>query len=138
MMPRLFGLLVLTMLASTAPQRARGATYTIADLGTIAAATAVRGPAWTLADRDLNANLIVLDSGQGIESHINNEVDVLIVGIAGQGSVTVDAAAYPLSAGRVVLVPKGSQRSISATTDRFAYLTCHRRRPGLWPTGATR
>lgn len=105
-----------------------------ADLAAIAAVTAVRGPAWTLADRDLNANLLVLDAGQGIEPHVNAEVDVLIVGIAGQGSVTIDGAAYPLSAGRVVLAPKGSERGISAETDRFAYLTCHRARPPLLPS----
>ena len=105
-----------------------------ADLVAIAAVTAVRGPAWTLTDRDLNANLLVLDAGQGIEAHVNSEVDVLIVGVAGQGSVTIDGAAYPLSAGRVVLVPKGSERSIAAATDRFAYLTCHHARPPLMPS----
>src|SRR4051812_13666436 len=88
-----------------------------ADLTAIAAVTAVRGPAWTLTDRDLNANLIVLDTGGGIESHINNEVDVLIVGVGGSGTVTIDGAAYPLAAGRVLLVPRGSERGIRAETD---------------------
>jgi hypothetical protein len=31
-------------------------------------------------------------------------------------------------------VPKGSRRGIRAASDRFAYLTCHGRRAGLWPT----
>lgn len=105
-----------------------------ADLAAIAAVTAVRGPAWTLTERDLNANLIVLDAGQGIEAHTNAEIDVLIVGIAGGGSVTIDGAAFPLAAGRVVLVPKGSERSIAAESDRFAYLTVHRARPLMLPT----
>ncbi len=105
-----------------------------ADLAATAAVTAVRGPAWTLADRDLNANLIVLDAGQGIEAHINREVDVLIVGIGGAGSITIDGAAYPLSAGRVVLVPLGSERAIVAESDRFAYLTVHRARPPMMPS----
>ncbi len=105
-----------------------------ADLATVAAVTAVRGPAWTLTDRDLNANLIVLDAGQGIEAHVNHSVDVLIVGVAGSGSITIDGTVYPLGAGRTVLVPKGSERRILAESDRFAYLTVHRARGGLLPT----
>lgn len=105
-----------------------------ADLAAVAGSTAVRGPAWTLTDRELNANLMVLDAGQGIESHINNAVDVLIVGIAGTGAVTIDGTAYPLSNGRTVLAPIGSERSIRAESDRFAYLTVHRARAPLMPT----
>jgi quercetin dioxygenase-like cupin family protein len=107
-----------------------------ADLAAVAAVTAVRGPAWTLTDRDLNANLIVLDAGQGIELHTNSEVDVLIVGVSGSGSVTIDGAAYPLAAGRALLVPRGSERGIRADSDRFAYLTVHRARPPLLPKRA--
>jgi len=105
-----------------------------ADLGAMAAATAVRGPAWRLTDADLNANLLVFDAGQGIEAHVNHAVDVLIVGVAGAGSVTIDGVATPMSAGRVVLIQKGSERSILAESDRFAYLTVHRARGGLIPT----
>ena len=105
-----------------------------ADLAAVAAATAVRGPAWRLTDADLNANLLVFDAGQGIETHVNHAVDVLIVGMSGSGSITIDGAATPLSAGRVVLIPKGSERSVRAESDRFAYLTVHRARGGLIPT----
>ncbi|MCO5222834.1 MAG: hypothetical protein M9947_14845 [Thermomicrobiales bacterium] len=105
-----------------------------ADLTAVAAATAVRGPAWTLTEAELNANLLVFDAGQGIDTHVNHSVDVLVVGIAGSGSVTVDGVGYPLSAGRTLLVPKGCERSILAASDRFAYLTVHRARGGLIPT----
>jgi quercetin dioxygenase-like cupin family protein len=105
-----------------------------ADLAAVAAVTAVRGPAWTLTDRDLNANLIVLDAGKGIEPHTNNEVDVLIVGVSGDGSVTLDGAVYPIASGRALLLSRGSERSIRAETDRFAYLTVHRARPPLMPS----
>lgn len=104
-----------------------------ADLSAIAAATAVRGPAWRLTDAELNANLLVLDAGQGIEAHRNDSVDVLIVGVAGKGSLTIDGTVYPLWTGRVVLIPKGSERAILAESDRFAYLTCHRARGPLMP-----
>ena len=105
-----------------------------ADLTAMASATAVRGPAWRLTDADLNANLLVFDASQGIDAHVNHTVDVLIVGVSGTGSVIIDGATYPLSAGRVVLAPKGSERSILAESDRFAYLTVHRARGGLIPT----
>ena len=105
-----------------------------ADLGAVAASTAVRGPAWRLTDAELNANLLVFDTGQGIAAHVNHTVDVLIVGVAGSGTVTIDGTVYPLSAGRAVLAPKGSERSILAESDRFAYLTVHRARGGLIPT----
>ncbi len=105
-----------------------------ADLGAVAATTAVRGPAWRLTDAELNANLLVFDHGQGIELHRNNSVDVLIVGVAGQGSLIIDAATHPIWAGRAVLVPRGSERSITAESDRFAYLTVHQARGPLLPT----
>lgn len=105
-----------------------------ADLAAVAAATAVRGPAWRLTDTDLNANLLVFDAGQGIESHVNTTVDVLIIGVAGSGTITIDGATHPLAAGRVVLAPRGSTRSITAETDRFAYLTVHRARPPMMPS----
>ena len=105
-----------------------------ADLATMAAATAVRGLAWRLTDADLNANLLVFDAGQGIEAHVNQSVDVLIVCVAGSGSITIDGSTIPLAAGRVVLIPKGSERSILAESDRFAYLTVHRARGSLIPT----
>lgn len=109
-----------------------------ADLLATAISTAVRGPAWRLTDADLNANLLVFDTGQGIESHRNDSVDVLIVGIAGTGTLTIDNQSYPLWAGRALLIPKGSERSILAESDRFAYLTCHQARPPLLPTRSSR
>ncbi len=56
---------------------------------------------------------------------MNGEVDVLIVGVSGVGSVAVQGRCYGLRAGVVVLVPKGAMRS---TRSDFAYLTVHRRR----------
>lgn len=105
-----------------------------ADLGAIAAATAVRGPAWRLSDRDLNATLLVFDTGQGIAPHVNAEVDVLLVGVSGSGRVTIDDVSYALASGQVLLVPRGSERSVTAETDRFAYLSCHRARAPLLPS----
>jgi mannose-6-phosphate isomerase-like protein (cupin superfamily) len=108
------------------------------DLAALARDAAGRGPAWTLRSEDLDVNLLVFGAGEGVAEHVNGEVDVLLVGVAGEGVVAVDGRPHPLGAGQAVLIPKGARRSIRAAGERFAYLTCHRRRQGLWPTGATR
>jgi mannose-6-phosphate isomerase-like protein (cupin superfamily) len=97
-----------------------------------------RQPAWAYAGEDLNANLLVFDAGDGVPEHVNLEVDVLVVGIAGAGTVTVDDEIFTLAAGRALAIPKGARRGTQATSARFAYLTCHRRRGGLWPRRAAR
>lgn len=97
------------------------------------AAEAANRLAATLDSADLNINLLVLDAAETIAEHVNSEVDVLIVAIAGQGEVTVDAEPYPLVAGQALVIAKGARRSIRPVSDRFAYLTCHRTRAGLWP-----
>ena len=110
----------------------------VVDLAALAQAPGAGQPMWACASADLNANLIVLDGEAGIPAHANAEVDVLIVGIAGEGTVEVDGAAHRLAAGTAILIPKGANRSIRCGGQRLAYLTCHRRRAGLWPRGAAR
>jgi mannose-6-phosphate isomerase-like protein (cupin superfamily) len=95
------------------------------------------GPAWSQTTDDLNVNLVVLRAGHSIAEHINAEVDVLLVGIDGAGSITIDGDQHDFSAGQLVIVPKGSARSITPRGARFAYLTCHKRRAGLWPKPRT-
>jgi quercetin dioxygenase-like cupin family protein len=106
----------------------------VLDLAAVARSDTARGPAATLRSEDLDVNLLVFGAGEGVAEHANAEVDVLLVGIAGEGVVTVDGRTHALRAGQAVLVPKGTRRGTLATTDRFSYLTCHRRRGGLWPT----
>jgi quercetin dioxygenase-like cupin family protein len=87
---------------------------------------------WALEESgDLNANLVRFDAGGGVEEHVNDEVDVLFVGVAGSGTVRVDAEEHALSAGTLVFVPRGARRSTGASSDGFAYLTVHRRRGPL-------
>ena len=102
------------------------------------ARAADRRLAWSVGSEDLNLNLLVLISGETVEEHLNAEVDVLLVGIAGTGSVTIDGVEHGLTAGQALIVPKGVRRSIASASERFAYLTCHRRRAGLWPSRAER
>jgi quercetin dioxygenase-like cupin family protein len=111
-----------------ANQRGHGG---VVDLKSASGATGERGPVWTKASDDLNVNLIVLSRGEGVAEHVNAEVDVLFVGVDGEGMLTTGDDAHRLLAGQVLLVPKGAHRSIRATSERLAYLTCHRRRGGL-------
>jgi mannose-6-phosphate isomerase-like protein (cupin superfamily) len=60
-------------------------------------------------------------------------VDVLVVGVAGSGTVTVDGVPHVLAAGTLVIIPKGAHRAIEGTSERFVYLSCHRRRRRLAP-----
>jgi quercetin dioxygenase-like cupin family protein len=105
-----------------------------ADLVAIARDADQRRLAWSAQSEDLNTNLVVLTPGAAVEPHVNREVDVLIVGIDGAGIVIVDGDEQSVRAGEVILIPKGRARATRAGAERFAYLTCHRRRAGLWPT----
>jgi quercetin dioxygenase-like cupin family protein len=92
-----------------------------------------RGPVWTHESADLDVNLLVFPAGEGVAAHVNAEVDVLLVGVAGEGVVEIDGEASPLRAGQAIVIPKGARRSTVSVSESFAYLTCHRRRGALWP-----
>jgi quercetin dioxygenase-like cupin family protein len=91
------------------------------------------GPVWTVTSEDLNANLISFEAGQGVAAHVNTEVDVLVVIIAGDGVIEIEGTSEVVRAGQVCLIPKGATRSLRSGPDTFAYLSIHRRRLGLWP-----
>jgi quercetin dioxygenase-like cupin family protein len=104
----------------------------VADLAALAQGDE-RRIAWEHATEDLNLNLVVLGAGGTIAEHPNAEVDVLLVGVDGEGIVAVDGEPNAVRAGRAIVIPKGTRRSIQSVGERFSYLTCHRRREGLWP-----
>jgi quercetin dioxygenase-like cupin family protein len=98
----------------------------------VAAAPDRVGVIWALeGSGDLNANLVRFVTGGGVGEHVNEEVDVLFVGVAGSGFARVSGEEHPLSAGTLVFVPKGAGRSTVALSDGFAYLTVHRRQGPL-------
>lgn len=96
------------------------------------------GAIGSLVGADLNVNLVRLAADEYLEAHINAEVDVLLVGVAGTGVVELANGDQPLAAGVALYVPKGARRAIRAGSQGLAYLTCHRRRGGLMPTVAVR
>lgn len=96
-----------------------------------------KGTVWSLeGSEDLNANLVRFPSGVGVGEHVNEEVDVLMIGIDGHGTVMVDGTEQHLSAGVLVFVPKGARRSVGSDSDSFAYLSAHRRRGRIMLDGA--
>src|SRR5690606_10932754 len=104
-----------------------------ADLsGLLAPELAGNGVHWTLAaSSELNANLVRLDPGAEMGAHRNDEVDVLVVVLAGSGHLVSDTRTVTLAAGVVAHVGKGTTRSLHAGDDGLAYLTVHRRRAPL-------
>jgi quercetin dioxygenase-like cupin family protein len=105
----------------------------VVDLVALAPESTIQQPVWAYQSKDLNVNLLVWGADEGVVEHVNSEVDVLLVGIVGDGLVEVDGTAHLLRAGQALIIPKGVRRAIRSTHGRFAYLTCHRRRAGLWP-----
>src|SRR4051812_8894373 len=114
-------------------ERGRLGTGRVIDLAALARDSADQEPIWSHAGDDLNANIVRLEAGEGVPGHVNGDVEVLLVGVLGAGIVEVDGRWHDLGAGQVLVIPKGAQRAIEAAPAGFAYLTCHRRRPALWP-----
>ena len=104
------------------------------DLLALAAAPQGNGPQWSHESADLDLTLLSWQSGQEIAAHVNAEVDVVFFVVDGSGEVIVNGATHALTAGQALLIPKGSERAIRCTGERFSYLSIHRRRTGLWPT----
>ena len=75
-----------------------------------AAATAGErsGVIWTLdTSSDLNANLVRFGTGHGIEEHVNDQVEVIVLRVSGSGFVAVDRGEHALSARILVFIPEG-------------------------------
>lgn len=87
------------------------------------------GVHWTLArSADLNVNLVRLDPGHQIDIHVNDELDVVVIVVAGSGTIAIDDVSSPLFPNVIADVPKGSSRRIDAGSGGLGYFTIHRRR----------
>jgi len=96
-------------------------------------AAAEDGFRWSATTESLNVNLVAWNPGQGMEQHINQAVDVVLVVMEGRGTLTVDQQAIPLDSGSIITIPRGAARSLTADT-RLVYLSIHRARAPLMPT----
>lgn len=91
--------------------------------------------AWKLAEsgRQLDANLVRLTPSRHVARHAEPDLDVLLLVVAGEGILGRPDAdeQEPLTPGALVWLPHGSARSLTAGEDGLAYVTVHRRRPGM-------
>ncbi|HEY0602827.1 MAG TPA: hypothetical protein VGD58_07945 [Herpetosiphonaceae bacterium] len=106
----------------------------LVDLNAICRQAGASGPRWSFESSDLDLTVLSWTVPQEIAPHVNDEVDVLLIGLDGTGEVRVDETAYDLTAGQAVLITKGARRSFRCLSARWSYLSVHRRRRGLWPT----
>ena len=79
------------------------------------------GVIWTLdTSSDLNANLVRFNTGQGVGGHVNDEVEVIVLGVSGSRIVTVDREEHALSTGMLVFIPKVARRATVSTSEDFS------------------
>lgn len=106
----------------------------LADLRALAGDSVLpSGARWKLSEpgRQLDANLIHLPAGEGVETHTEPDLDVVLFVVAGSGAVGTPDGPKSLADGNLVWLPRASTRSIAAGEDGLSYLTVHRRRPGM-------
>lgn len=99
------------------------------------------GALWRLAQRNrqLDANLVRLPAGASVAGHVESALDVLLLVVEGDGQLDNGAGErpQPLEPGVVAWLPKSAHRALVAGPRGLAYLTVHRRRPGLSIGGRT-
>jgi mannose-6-phosphate isomerase-like protein (cupin superfamily) len=91
------------------------------------------GPQWGAESDDLNATVLSWEEGRGVAWSVNNELDVVMVVLDGEGEARIEDEVVQLKAGVALLIPKGAQRSVIASSQWLTYMNVHRRRPGLMP-----
>ncbi|MEW2513412.1 hypothetical protein [Streptomyces sp. NPDC046870] len=93
------------------------------------------GVLWKLAEsgRQLDANVVRLAPGGRITAHTETQLDVLVLVVAGDGTLGNGSseAGEALGEGALVWLPHGAARSITAGESGLTYLTVHGRRPGM-------
>lgn len=91
------------------------------------------GALWKLAEagRQLDANVIHLPAGQVVETHAEPDLDVLLMVVAGHGTMDTAERTEQLTGGALMWMPHGSSRRITASDEGLSYFTVHRRRPGM-------
>jgi quercetin dioxygenase-like cupin family protein len=115
---------------SALPAGDAAADGTIVDLARTALG---EGPLWGMESAELNATLLAWPAGTGVAEHRNDELDVLVIVLAGSAVLRLDGADHELVGGGLVLLPRGSARSITAGARGVRYLSIHRRRGPLLP-----
>jgi mannose-6-phosphate isomerase-like protein (cupin superfamily) len=90
-----------------------------------------RGPLWGTETDDLNATLLVWDANEGPPEHVNGELEVLMLVLAGSATVTINGDPCAMQAGETIVLRKGHSRRIEAGPEGVRYLSVHGRRAPL-------
>ncbi|MFD8154343.1 cupin domain-containing protein [Streptomyces sp. NPDC059720] len=108
--------------------RLLGNTVSIAEAGSEST-----GALWRLAEpgRQLDANLVRVPPHGHIDAHAEPDLDVLLLVVTGEGALGPAEREQALEPGSLVWLPHGSVRSLTAGAGGLAYVTVHRRRPGM-------
>ncbi|MCW2616578.1 MAG: hypothetical protein JWN08_3572 [Frankiales bacterium] len=89
------------------------------------------------ADNQLQTNLVVLAPGARVDRHVEHDLDVTLVVVAGDAVLahgpSDDVTSEQVRSPAVVVLPAGTSRSVVAGPDGVAYVTAHRARPSLLP-----
>lgn len=93
---------------------------------------------WAPEIEDLHVNLVSLNAGEEIGTHSNQALDVLITVLNGSGLLTMNDENISIKAGSILVIRKGAQRRIVASSGGLLYTTCHRKRGGIMPTPPSR
>lgn len=105
----------------------------LGETGALAVAADPAGAVWRLemSQRQLDANVVKLHPDERIATHAEPRLDVLLLVVGGDGSMTTEIATESIRPGMLVWLPRGSSRALHAGPDGLTYLTVHTRRPGL-------
>jgi quercetin dioxygenase-like cupin family protein len=91
------------------------------------------GALWRLTEqgRQLDSNLVRLPPEARVAPHVEPDLDVLLLVVAGGGTLETDDGARTLAPSTLIWLPRGSSRALTAGDEGLAYLTVHRARPGM-------
>ncbi|MFD8545521.1 cupin domain-containing protein [Streptomyces sp. NPDC059649] len=109
----------------------------LCDTGALTAGAALDGaPAgalWRLAEpgRQLDANVVRIPPAGRVAPHTEPDLDVLLLVVAGDGTLLSADGSRPLAEGSLVWLPHGATRGLVAGAGGLSYLTVHPRRPGM-------
>ncbi|HEU5333859.1 MAG TPA: hypothetical protein VFU73_13860 [Actinocrinis sp.] len=114
----------------TAHTEETGTNHLLADLDWCLAQAAEnqRGALWrsTEPGRQLDAALVRVPAGAAVPEHTEPDDDVLLLAVAGQGTLHTDTGQVALATHTLTWLPRGTRRSITAGPGGLAYLTVRR------------
>ena len=84
------------------------------------------GAVWKLGmrQRDLDSNVIRLQPGATIDSHVGPDLDVIVLVLSGDGQVGTELGPVDLRAGALAWLPRRSRRQISAGAQGLTSSPC--------------